>query len=116
VVDDDFVIQEMVRNTFQRINAAVSTYSDGGEFLTAVETEAFSLVFLDLMMPHVGGFSVLKALQANRVEQPVIVLSAVSQRESVIRAFRMGVKSYLIKPLKPDDIFRKSLEILRANF
>jgi DNA-binding response OmpR family regulator len=116
VVDDDFIIQEMIKNTFRRINASVSTYSDGGEFLAAAEKEVFSLVFLDLMMPRVDGFSVLRTLQVNRIEQPVVVLSAVSQREAVIRAFRMGVKSYLIKPLKPDDIFRKSLEILKANF
>jgi DNA-binding response OmpR family regulator len=116
VVDDDFIIQEMIKNTFRRVNAEVVAYDDGGEFLAVAETEVFSLIFLDLLMPKVDGFSVLRALQANRIEQPVIVLSAVSQRESVIRAFQMGVKSYLIKPLKPDDIFKKSLEILRANF
>jgi DNA-binding response OmpR family regulator len=116
VVDDDFIIQEMIKNMFLRINASVSTYSDGGEFLAVAEKEVFSLVFLDLMMPKVDGFSVLRTLQVNRIEQPVVVLSAVSQRGAVIRAFKMGVKSYLIKPLKPDDIFRKSLEILKANF
>jgi DNA-binding response OmpR family regulator len=116
VVDDDFIIREMIRNTFQRINAAVSTYADGEEFLAIAEKEIFSLVFLDLMMPKVDGFSVLRTMQINQIEQPVIVLSAVTQRESVIRAFQMGVKSYLIKPLKPDDIFKKSIEILKANF
>jgi DNA-binding response OmpR family regulator len=116
VVDDDFVIREMIKNTFQRIDAVVSTYANGGEFLEIAEKEVFSLVFLDLMMPKVDGFSVLRTMQVNRIEQPVIVLSSVTQRESVVRAFQMGVKSYLIKPLKPDDIFRKSLEILKANF
>jgi CheY-like chemotaxis protein len=116
VVDDDFIIQEMIRNTFQRINAEVVTYSNGGEFLAAAGTEVFSLVFLDLLMPKVDGFSVLRTMQVNRIEQPVVVLSSVSRRESVLRAFHMGVKSYLIKPLKPDDIFKKSLEILKANF
>jgi CheY-like chemotaxis protein len=116
VVDDDFVIQELIRNTFRAINASVSIYNDGGEFLAVAEQEIFSLVFLDLMMPKMDGFAVLRVLQVNGIEQPVIVLSAVSQRESVIRAFRMGVKSYLIKPLKPEDIFRKSLEILKSNF
>jgi DNA-binding response OmpR family regulator len=115
VVDDDFVIQEMIRNTFRSVNASVSSYSDGGEFLAVAETEIFSLVFLDLMMPKVDGFSVLRVLHVNRIEQPVIVLSSISHRESVIQAFRLGVKSYLIKPLKPDDIFRKSLEILRTK-
>jgi CheY-like chemotaxis protein len=116
VVDDDFVIQELIKNTFQRIGAAVSTYSNGAEFLAVAEKEQFSLVFLDLMMPKVDGFSVLRTMHVNRIEQPVIILSSVIQRESVIRAFQMGVKSYLVKPLKPDDIFKKTLEILKANF
>jgi DNA-binding response OmpR family regulator len=116
VVDDDFIIREMIKNTFHRIDADVSTYSDGGEFLAIADSEVFSLVFLDLMMPRVDGFSVLRTMQVNHIEQPVIVLSSITQRESVIRAFQMGVKSYLVKPLKPDDIFRKSLEILKANF
>jgi DNA-binding response OmpR family regulator len=116
VVDDDFIIREMIKNTFQRIGADVITYSNGGEFLEIADSEMFSLVFLDLMMPKVDGFSVLRTMQVNHIEQPVIVLSSITQRESVIRAFQMGVKSYLIKPLKPDDIFRKSLEILKANF
>jgi DNA-binding response OmpR family regulator len=116
VVDDDVIIQEMIKNTFQCINASVSTYDDGDEFLQTAETEVFSLVFLDLMMPKVDGFSVLRTLQVNRIEQPVIVFSSEYHRESVMRAFRMGVKSYFIKPLKPDDIFRKSLGILKVNF
>ena len=43
-------------------------------------------------------------------------LHPISQREAVVRAFQAGVKSYLIKPLKPDQILRKTLEILKANF
>ena len=116
VVDDDFIIQEMIKNTFQKTGAVVSTYSDGGEFLATLDIEEFDLAFLDLNMPKTDGFEVLKTLQTRHIKYPVIVLSAVIQRETVIRAFQMGIKSYLVKPLKPEDIFRKSIEILKANF
>ena len=116
VIDDDFVIQELIKNTFQKVEATVYAYSDGGEFLAAVDKEDFDLAFLDLNMPKIDGFEVLKALQSRNIRYPVIVLSAVIQRETVIRAFQMGIKSYLVKPLKPEDIFKKSLEILKANF
>ncbi|MDL2229782.1 response regulator [Treponema sp. OttesenSCG-928-L16] len=115
-VDDDFVIQELIRNTFQKIEATVQTYADGSDFLADAEKESFDLVFLDLMMPKVDGFEVLKTLRFKDIQQPIIVLSAVTQRDTVIKAFQMGIKSYLVKPLKPDDILKKSMEILKANF
>ncbi|GAB1433280.1 response regulator [Spirochaetota bacterium] len=116
VVDDDFVIQELLKTTFDAIEARVNTYSNGREFMTAVRSKVFDLVFLDLRMPELDGFGVLSELKAQDIDVPVIVLSAVTQRESIIRAFKSGVRSYLAKPLKPEQILKKTLEILKANF
>jgi len=116
VVDDDFVIQELVKTTFGAISASVSAFADGGAFLEAAKAKGFDLLFLDIVMPGMDGFEVLQRLRSDEIEMPVIVLSAVSQREAVMRAFQAGVKSYLVKPLKPDLILKKTLEILKANF
>jgi DNA-binding response OmpR family regulator len=116
VVDDDFVIQELVKTTFAAISAQVSAYQDGKEFIDAIASKNFDLIFLDILMPGMDGFQVLSRLHSEDIGVPVIVLSAVSQREAVVRAFQAGVKSYLIKPLKPDQILKKTLEILKANF
>jgi DNA-binding response OmpR family regulator len=116
VVDDDFVIQELVKTTFAAISASVSGFTEGVAFVEAAKANSFDLVFLDLLMPGMDGFQVLSRLRAEDIEVPVIILSAVSQREAVMRAFQAGVKSYLIKPLKPDQILKKTLEILKANF
>jgi CheY-like chemotaxis protein len=116
IVDDDFVIQELLKTTFEAIDAKVVTFSNGREFLTEVRSRVFDLVFLDLRMPELDGFGVLAELKAQDLEMPIIVLSAVTNREAVVRAFQAGVKSYLVKPLKPEQILRKTLEILKANF
>ncbi|HCM28079.1 MAG: response regulator [Treponema sp. GWB1_62_6] len=115
-VDDDFVIQELLKSTFSEIGATLLPYSDGDEFLAVADTEKFDLVFLDLMMPKVNGFQVLDDLKARDIDHRIIVLSAVTKRDAVVKAFQMGVKSYLVKPLKPEAIFRKAMEILRPNF
>ena len=115
VVDDDFIIQELIRTAFQKIEATIFSFTDGEKFLASIDTE-FDLAFLDINMPKTDGFEVLNILQTREIRYPVIVLSSVMQREAMIRAFRMGAKSYLVKPLKADDIFRKSLEILKSNF
>jgi CheY-like chemotaxis protein len=117
VVDDDFIIQELIKTTFGAISADVKTYSDGKSFLEVMRAgNSFDLVFLDILMPGKNGYEVLDDLAASKIEVPVIILSALSQREAVLKAFQRGVKSYLIKPLKPEQILRKTLEILKANF
>jgi DNA-binding response OmpR family regulator len=117
VVDKDPAIQELLKNTFQRLGLKVSAFSSGEEFLRAVKDSAhFDLVFLDLVLPKIDGFGVLESLSTYSSAPPVIILSAVTQRESVIRAFKMGIKSYLTKPIKPTDIFRKAMEILSPDF
>jgi CheY-like chemotaxis protein len=115
-VDDDFIIQELIKNAFLKIGAVVTTFFGGGEFIAAAEREPFDLVFLDLIMPGMDGFEVLGNLQHKNIQVPVIVLSAITRRDTMIKAFQMGIKSYLVKPLKPEDIFKKSMEILKANF
>ncbi|MBU0936949.1 MAG: response regulator [Spirochaetes bacterium] len=115
-VDDDFVIQELIKTTFATMNAQVSTFSNGQSFLNEIEKRSFDLVFLDLRMPNVNGFEVLATMHARDQHMPIIVLSAITQREAVVKAYRAGVKSYLVKPLKPHQILTKTLEILKANF
>jgi CheY-like chemotaxis protein len=116
VVDDDFIVRELIKHTFRETGANVSAFASGKEYLAVVEKTRFDLVFLDLVMPIMDGFSVLTSLRFRDIQQPVIVLSAVTQRETIMRAFRMGVKSYLTKPLKPDAIFKKAVEILKPDF
>jgi DNA-binding response OmpR family regulator len=116
VVDDDYVIQELIKNTFQGMGATVKTYSGGMDFLGDPEIDSFDLVFLDIIMPQMDGFAVLRDLQNREYQSPIIILSAMNKQEMVIRAFQMGVKSYLIKPLHPEKLLRKTIEILKPNF
>lgn len=115
-VDDDFIIQEMLKTTFSNIGATVTSFNDGAEFLSAAGEDDFDLVFLDLLMPKVGGFDVLVELRNRRIDLPIIVLSAVSSRDAIVKSFQAGVKSYLVKPLKPEAILKKAVEILKPTF
>lgn len=67
------------------------------------------------MMPGMNGFEVLKNLRSRGITTPIIVLSAISQREAVLKVLSAGVKSYMIKPLKPDAILKKAIEILQTS-
>ena len=68
------------------------------------------------MMPDVNGFAVLQFMKDNGIETPVIVLSALSRKESVFKALNFGIKSYMVKPLKPNGLIIKTNEILNTMF
>lgn len=116
VVDDDMVIQELVKTAFYDTSFTVQAYDDGESFLQAEEAETADLVFLDLMMPKVDGFQVMEELQKRGASIPIIVLSALSQKETVLKAREFGVTRYMIKPIQPENVIRKAAEVLHSNF
>lgn len=115
VVDDDVVIRTVLSKTFQTIKAKVTQFESGIDFIADESLNNYDLIFLDLMMPLMNGFEVLIKLKEAKIETPVIVLSAISQREAVLKVLSAGVKSYMIKPLRPDAILKKAIEVLKVT-
>ncbi len=116
IVDDDEIIQELIKTAFSDTRFVIDRYNNGREFLDGVNGMNSDLVFLDLLMPEVDGFQVLQQLSERERHPPVIVLSALSKRETILQTLQLGVSSYMIKPLKPQTIRQKASEILQLNF
>ena len=77
---------------------------DGRAALDRIAGQPFDLVLLDIMMPVMNGFEVLEKLGeavTSRAAPPVIVISALSEMESVVRAVRLGAEDFLLKPFEP---------------
>ena len=116
MVDDDFVIRELVKAVLGDTGFAVREYQNGRQFVEDPKADEVDLVFLDLMMPEMDGFQVMAELKSRGSTVPIIVLSALSQRETVQKALQNGVSSYLVKPLDPGSVLNKAKEILKTNF
>lgn len=116
VVDDDMVIRTLIKTVFQGTGWAMQEFSDGKEFVDSLDGGAYDLLFLDLMMPNMNGFQVLQALQQRGIEMPVIIFSALSKKETVLKAQEYGVRTFLRKPLKPEKLLQKAAEVLGATF
>lgn len=117
VVDDDFYILEFMATLLStQQNYEVFTYENGKLFIQDLENNTPDLVFLDLMMPEMNGFQVLKYINDRHFEIPVIVVTALLQKEMIIRAQKFGVKGYLSKPLKVEQVIKKAEEVLKIDF
>lgn len=81
----------------------LTTATNGREALDLLQSKAFDLILLDIMMPDMNGYEVLERMKAGAELRniPVIMISALSEIESVIRCIELGAEDYLPKPFNP---------------
>jgi len=115
LAEDDRFLRKAAETTLKRNGFEVTTAVDGEEALRAVAACAPHLVLLDLIMPKVQGFEVLRSIKADPATSgiPVIVLSNLGQERDVQRALEGGAVAYRIKAnLSLDDLVKQVKQVL----
>ncbi len=104
IVDDNADNRDVLARRLKRLGYADVTFAeDGIEAMAAIEAGSFDAVLLDVMMPRMNGIEVLEALRdQGRLEQmPVIMISASTELDTVVRCIELGAEDYLPKPFNP---------------
>ncbi len=103
VVDDNAANRDVLERRLTREGHKVVTAVDGASALELVAEREFDLILLDLIMPEMSGFEVLRRLKATDHSRdiPVIVISALDEIDSVVRCIEAGAEDYLSKPFNP---------------
>jgi len=96
-----------LRDRLSREGYAVETATDGESGLSRAAGEAFDLVLLDVMLPRMGGFDVLKDLRKRNVETPVIMLTARSQVVDKVVGLKLGADDYVTKPFEMVELLAR---------
>jgi adenylate cyclase len=103
VVDDNEINRDLLSRYLARLGHTVQTAPDGKKALEMIDSGAFDLVLLDIMMPELNGYQVLQHLQDSPAwrDLPVIMISALDEMDSVVRCIELGAADYLAKPFNP---------------
>ena len=115
IIDDDPITRKILESAFGSLKSQIDIFDSGTKFLAAAGQKIYDVIILDIFMPGISGFDILNALWLKQYPAPVIVYSSAAQKTSVIQALSLGAKAYLIKPLKPDAIIQKVLEVLNTK-
>ena len=104
VVDDEYDIRYLVQAALE--HCEVLTAADGPSALALLRHTAIDAVLLDVMMPGMDGFAVLRRIRADEHyrDLPVVMLTAKAGEHDHVRAFRDGADAYLTKPFGVDDL------------
>ena len=100
VVDDNEMNRDLLSRRLRQQGHTVSVAENGRQALDKIAVEELDLVMLDIMMPELDGYQVLEKLRTDGTLErlPVIMISAVTEIESVVRCIEMGATDYLPKP------------------
>jgi DNA-binding response OmpR family regulator len=108
VADDDPDIRELVEFKLSQAGYAVQAVPDGLAAWEAFEAEAPAIVVLDVMMPGLSGFDVLRKIrESDHPRVPVLMLSAKSRDSDVDTGFASGADDYVIKPFSPRELLHR---------
>jgi len=106
VCDDERHIVRLIQVNLERQGYQVVTAFDGKEGLEKVRAEKPDLCVLDVMMPYMDGFEVLKSIRRDPETEnlPVIMLTAKAQDKDVFEGYHYGADMYLTKPFNPMEL------------
>jgi DNA-binding response OmpR family regulator len=114
VVDDEPAIVQIIRERLVGEGFQVQTASDGEAALAALR-ETLDLVILDLMLPDLDGFEVLRRMRQGDCDLPVIILTARDDDIDVIVGLELGADDYVIKPFNPRQLVARVRAVLRRR-
>jgi DNA-binding response OmpR family regulator len=115
VVDDEPAIVTVVRERLEREGFSVRAVASGEETLAHVEADPPDLVVLDVMLPGIDGFEVLRCLRSAGNAVPVILLTARDEDVDKIVGLELGADDYLVKPFNPRELSARIRAVLRRQ-
>ena len=104
VVDDDPAVREALGAALEAEGYEVALAGDGQEALRSLKQERFDLVFLDVLLPRIGGASVLKAIKRRDPEAVVVLITGYPHHQETLAALEYGPAMLLPKPIRMEDI------------
>jgi DNA-binding response OmpR family regulator len=112
LVDDDRELCQMLTEYLSAEHFEVKSVHDGGDALNELQTSNFEILILDVMLPSVGGFDVLRKLGASYTT-PILMLTARGDDVDRIVGLELGADDYLSKPFNPRELVARLRAILR---
>lgn len=106
VVDDEANTRRVLEIMLQKMGLETRAAGNGQEALTLTQRESFDLILTDLRMPEMDGLALLEALRTQKIETPVILLTAYGTVESAVHAMKLGAYDYILRPFDVEAVER----------
>ncbi|MDW6005089.1 response regulator [Vibrio mangrovi] len=113
LVEDDVLLGQSMVTALSRQGYTVDWLEQGSGVVTALKTEQFTAIILDLMLPDIGGFEVLKAVRRAGYSIPIMILTARDEIQDRVKGLDGGADDYLVKPFALEELLARLRVMIR---
>ncbi|MDE6884063.1 MAG: response regulator transcription factor [Lachnospiraceae bacterium] len=114
IVEDEKAMQDIIAEYMQKGGHTCFTADDGIDALAILKNSPMDLIILDIMMPHLDGFSVCRSAR-EMSDSPIILLTAKNAEDDKLKGYDCGADDYMTKPFSPRILLAKADALLRRS-
>lgn len=115
IIEDEYNLADAIASMLKSKKYNVDIITDGEKGLDEALTGIYDLIILDVMLPHMNGFEILKTLKEEKISSKVLMLTAKNTIEDKMVGFNQGADDYLTKPFYMDELLARVNVQLRKN-
>ena len=116
VVEDEYNLADVLATRLEKEKYVVDIETNGSEGLYAALSGVYDLILLDVMLPEVNGYDILKEIRKNNVESKVIMLTAKSELDDKLEGLTNGADDYITKPFHIEEVIaRVNIQLKKGN-
>jgi DNA-binding response OmpR family regulator len=115
LIEDEKDLALFIEKGLRQAGYTVEKSDNGSDGLKMAASERFDLILLDLMLPGIDGFDLLKSLRNFGIETPVVIISALSNTGNVVKGLDLGAVDYIRKPFDWDELLARIRVIQKKN-
>lgn len=116
IVEDSYSLADTLQTALKNENYIVDAVFDGSDGYEYGRTGIYDIIILDLMLPKMDGYQVIKKLKDEKVYTPILILSAKSELDDKIKGFEVGADDYLTKPFEIKELIMRVNAIVKRNY
>ena len=115
IVEDEYNLADVLATKLEQEKYIVDIQNNGESGLISALSGMYNLIILDVMLPKINGFDILKEIRENNVDVKVIMLTAKSELDDKLNGFEIGADDYITKPFHIEEVIARVNVQLRKN-
>ena len=116
IIEDEFNLADAIASMLKKEKYSVEIRTDGEEGLEEALSDVYDLIILDVMLPHINGFDILKEIRKESINSKVLMLTAKNTIDDKLIGFTSGADDYLTKPFHMEELMaRVNVQLRKSN-
>ncbi|NCB54819.1 MAG: response regulator transcription factor, partial [Epsilonproteobacteria bacterium] len=114
LLEDDYAYKESIQDSLEEMGYAVDAFEDGQKALDALFENRYHLALLDIRVPHVDGYEILKQIRKAKLDLPIIFITSLTDINNLSLGYELGCNDYIRKPFSLKELQYRVTQALNA--